>query len=552
MISRQKRSTGSGNPYGNLTAGLQLAPALLILTATMAIPMAIVIFRSFSQPEPGLQNYVWFFESATNVTVLIRTFAISALVAVVCLLFGYPYAYAMTAVGPRMRMFLMLCVLVPFWVSGTVRTLAWVVILQNNGVINTTLKSVGLDPLQMIRTQTGVVIGMTQVVIPFVILPLYSVMKTIDLRLVRAATSMGAPPIKAFLTVYLPLSLPGVFSGGLLAFILSLGFYITPALLGGPRSVMLSTLVQTDFAAPGLGQGRRDGGHPAGAYLCCPGGRLPVHASAPSPSFGNEPMKSLPIILGCICVVVAIWLVAPTLVIIPMSFNEKKSLAFPPSGFSLQWYANFRDSSSWWPSFVTSLKIAVLVSIIATAVGTLAALGLRRLRPSVAGILRLVLMSPMIIPGIVLAIGIYAVYLDARLVGTMTGFVLAHTMLAIPFVMVAVGVTLEMYDTRLTTAAISLGAAPWQAFQTVTLPLIAPGVLSGALFAFVTSFDEVVVALFISDPYLKPIPVQIYASITRDADPTVAAVGTIMFVATTLVIAFGLLLATKLRKRSHA
>lgn len=242
------RSAGRRGPSRGLLGGLQLAPALTILLLTMAVPMAIVILRSFADPEPGLQNYAWFFGSQTNVTVLIRTFAISAVVAMVCLIFGYPYAYALTAVGPRLRMALLLCVLVPFWVSGTVRTLAWVVILQNNGVINTALKSLGLDPVQLIRTQTGVVIGMTQVVIPFVILPLYSAMKGIDLRLIRAATSLGAPPLKTFLTVYFPLSLPGVFAGGILAFILSLGFYITPALLGGPRSVMLSTLVQTQVS----------------------------------------------------------------------------------------------------------------------------------------------------------------------------------------------------------------------------------------------------------------------------------------------------------------
>ncbi len=155
----------------------------------------------------------------------------------------------------------------------------------------------------------------------------------------------------------------------------------------------------------------------------------------------------------------------------------------------------------------------------------------------------------MVVPGVVLAVGIYAVYLDTRLVGTMTGFVLAHTMLAVPFVIIAVSASLEVFDKRLETAAASLGASRLTAFRTVTLPLIAPGILSGLLFAFVTSFDEIIVALFITSPYLKTLPVQIFSSITRDADPTVAAVGTLLFIVTSLVIGAGLLIGSRQGKR---
>ncbi|TIX38522.1 MAG: ABC transporter permease subunit, partial [Mesorhizobium sp.] len=136
-------------------------------------------------------------------------------------------------------------------------------------------------------------------------------------------------------------------------------------------------------------------------------------------------------------------------------------------------------------------------------IGTLAAFGLDRMKSRVSGVLRALLITPMVVPGVVLAVGIYAVYLDTRLVGTMTGFVLAHTMLAVPFVIIAVSASLEVFDKRLETAAASLGATRLMAFRTVTLPLIAPGILSGLLFAFVTSFDEIIVALFITSPYLK-------------------------------------------------
>ena len=258
---------------------------------------------------------------------------------------------------------------------------------------------------------------------------------------------------------------------------------------------------------------------------------------------------SLPrLILALFCLLVAIWLVLPTLVIIPMSFNANKSLAFPPVGFSWQWYENFFTNPDWSASFFNSLRIAAFVAVAATVIGTLAALGLSRMKRSAAGILRAVLITPMVVPGVVLAVGIYSVYLNLQLVGTDIGFVVADTMLAIPFVIIAVSANLEVFDVRLETAAASLGADRLTTFRTVTLPLILPGILSGLLFAFVTSFDEIIVALFITNPYLKTLPVQIFTSITRDADPTVAAVGTIVFLATSLLIAAGLIVGAKPRR----
>lgn len=253
------------------------------------------------------------------------------------------------------------------------------------------------------------------------------------------------------------------------------------------------------------------------------------------------------LLLGLTCLLIAIWLVAPTLVVIPMSFADKKSLAFPPTGFSLQWYENFFTNPQWFGSLVTSAKVAVMVALVATVIGTMAAIGIERMKSRTGGLIRAVLITPMIVPGVVLAVGVYAVYLDTQLVGTWTGYVLAHTLLAIPFVVIAVGANLAVFDARLEVAAASLGASRLKTFFTITLPLILPGILSGALFAFVTSFDEVIVSLFITSPQLKTLPVQIFSSMTRDADPTVAAVGSLIFMATSLIIGLGLIFGTRRR-----
>lgn len=220
------------------------APALVILLAVLAYPLAVIFTLSFTEPEFGFGNYIWFLTAPVNTVVLLRTFSIAAWVTVICVICAYPFAFVMTVVSPRLRLFMVLCVLVPFWVSGVIRTLAWVILLQDSGLINQFFVAIGAEPVRLIRTPLGVTIGMAQVLLPFMIMPLYAVLQGIDLRLVQAAKSLGARPVQAFLQVYLPLSLPGVYAGAVLVFILSLGFYITPVLLGGPSSTMIAGLVQ--------------------------------------------------------------------------------------------------------------------------------------------------------------------------------------------------------------------------------------------------------------------------------------------------------------------
>lgn len=230
-------------------------------------------------------------------------------------------------------------------------------------------------------------------------------------------------------------------------------------------------------------------------------------------------------------------LVAPTLVVIPLSFTGRASFAFPPESWSLRWYENFFTDPGWRDALLTSLRIALLVAVVASALGTCAALALNnsgRFRGK--GLVNGLLMAPMIVPQIVAAIGVYAVFLVWGLTGTTAGFVLAHTALAIPFVIVAVSAVLRGYDRRLEQAAASLGARPFTTFTRVTLPLILPGVLSGAVFAFVTSLDEVVVALYLQSPELHTLPVKMFSSVTVETDPTIAAASTLVLVVTTALI----------------
>lgn len=253
-------------------------------------------------------------------------------------------------------------------------------------------------------------------------------------------------------------------------------------------------------------------------------------------------------------VVVILWLIVPTLVIVPMSFNSQQSFNFPPQGFSFRWYEHFFTNAVWLQALGNSVMIAVLSAILATVLGVLAALGLMRLKKRVRGILENLFLAPMIVPGIVLAIGLYSIYLRLQQttgflwLGTVQGFVFAHVVIAFPLVVTNVMASLQGLDSRLEDAASSLGATRGTTFFTVTLPLILPGVTAGALFAFVTSFDEIILSLFIQTPMMQTLPVQLFNSVRQSNDPTVAAVSVITMLVS-LIILFAAQMAARPRNR---
>jgi putative spermidine/putrescine transport system permease protein len=228
-----------------------LGPALLVLSIFFLAPLALIAIRSVSEPAGvALGNYIRFVGDTGYVRFFLGTFRTAFITAAACLLLGYPYAYLMNASRGRIANLLFLAVLVPLWASALVRTFAWQVVLNDTGIINSTLMALGLihEPLALIRTPLGVIIGMTQVLLPFMVLILYAVMRKVDMDLPAAAASLGAPPHMAFWRVFFPLTLPGVAGGSLIVYVMGLGFFITPALLGGPTDQMLSQVIVTQVS----------------------------------------------------------------------------------------------------------------------------------------------------------------------------------------------------------------------------------------------------------------------------------------------------------------
>ena len=246
-------------------------------------------------------------------------------------------------------------------------------------------------------------------------------------------------------------------------------------------------------------------------------------------------------------ILVLVFLVLPILIVVMLSFSSASYLTFPPPGLGIRWYRAYLGSSEWLASTWLSLGVAGCVVALSTILGTLASLGLARLPPAMRTVMGALILSPLIVPGIVVAIGIYYVFARYRLVGTPAGLVLAHTCLAVPFVVTSVSASLAGLDRRLEQAALSLGATPWGAFRQVTLPLIRPGVFVGALFAFITSFDELIVALFLSGSGAVTLPRRMWDDLRFAIDPTIAAVSTL-----TIVVSAALLLGAHLVRRHQA
>jgi putative spermidine/putrescine transport system permease protein len=244
---------------------------------------------------------------------------------------------------------------------------------------------------------------------------------------------------------------------------------------------------------------------------------------------------------------VLLFLVAPILAIMPLSFSSDSFFSYPLPGYSLKWYHEFFTSDRWMSSVRLSLLLAFFTTILATTLGTTAALGLSRSNLPLRGTITAILISPMIVPVIISALGMFFFYSRIGLTGTIPGLVLAHTALATPFVVITVTATLSSFDRTLMRAGESLGANPTIVFFKVVMPLILPGMISGALFAFVTSFDEVIAVIFIAGPEQRTLPRQMFSGIREQISPTITAAASILIVFSTIL----LITIELLRRRSE-
>ena len=242
----------------HLKPALLLGPLMLFLLLAYAIPFLGVVSWSFTLPEPGLGNYGRAVTDPLIVSVFLRTFRICFFVTLMSIAMAYMIALIWVRGTPMQRLIAELCILIPFWISVLTRAFGWLALLTNRGLINTWLTQLGIlsEPLTMVRNEFGVVLGMTHYLIPFAVFPIASAMRSLDERVLLAARGMGASRMRTFWQVFLPMTLPGIIGAAIMVFVFSLGFFITPAILGGGRSVMAAELIYLRlFQSPDWGLG---------------------------------------------------------------------------------------------------------------------------------------------------------------------------------------------------------------------------------------------------------------------------------------------------------
>ncbi|MFK0386350.1 ABC transporter permease subunit [Agrobacterium sp. NPDC090273] len=554
-------------------------PGLVYMALLLILPAGALIWQSFVDPKSGsfdLSVYEQMFSAGVYVKVLANTFAIAAQVTIVCLLVGYPIAVWLAGMPERRRRMAMWLVLLPFWVSPLLKNFAWIVLLARKGIVAQMLTGMGFDTqLDLLYGRGAVIFGMAHAMLPVAILTMLPTMLTIDGRLIPAAMTMGASRSQSFWRIFVPLSMPGVAAAGLLIFVMGLGFFITPALLGSPRETvigqMMITQVQQLFnlrlagalaalllavtlitiavydrffgmsAVSGNGAAVKRGG-----VIGAIGGAVVEIGAGVSDFIANL----FPVRLGRTVFTVFVWiviavLIIPVLAFPPMAFSGSSFLEFPPKSFSLRWFQTYLSSDQWMGATTRSVIVAIATGIVATIISGLAAYGLARTQRKAGGLIFLSFMLPMIVPNIVIGVSLFYVLAKVGLIATDTGIILGHTLSAMPIVFVILLTTFRGFDWRLLQAAATLGASRWQQVRLVLLPLVKGGAIAAFLFGLLHSFEELTIALFVGAGVKQTLPKQMWDDIILSISPTLAAAS--VFIVAVVTVLF--VIAEKARPR---
>jgi len=554
---------------------LLLLPIVALFSVGYIVPLAQLVLKSLQHEGAwSLKSYIEIANSPAFLWIVLRTLALAATVTIVCLLIAYPLAYAISKCPPRPAAFLLLIVTLPYLTSVLIRTYAWIVLLSPNGPINQLLLHLGLisEPVQMVFNSVGVYVGMVQVQLPLMVFPLYAVLARVNPSLAKAAQSLGSPPTDAFLRVTLPASMPGVISGCTLVFLSSLGFYITPELLGGPDSYLIaqgislrvlilgnfdeaaaqsSILMLTVIAvflifrqriAEELDDRPNNNVSSTGKSSTGLSPRLPILERLTAVLHGPlmRLHEALTVVRRPALYVSAgltlLLLVLPFVVVIPLAFSNAPYLSFPPPGYSLRWFSSLLKNTQWLDALSFSLRWAGLSALLSVAIGVPAAFALVRYRFSARVPVYLLLISPLIVPHVVIAVSLFFALAGSSLIDNPLAFALSYTIIGAPYTVVVMIAGLKRFNRTLELAAASLGSSPLVTLRTVTLPLLLPTLASAAIFAFIVGFDDVVFGLFLSGPTATPLPMRMWDNIRLEISPQIAVIAVLFLIVLALLM----------------
>jgi putative spermidine/putrescine transport system permease protein len=550
----------------SLSAIWLVVPGILFLAAFLLYPSFQLLIVSLQDPRSGawtLSAFNKVFAGGVYTRTLSSTFIVALQTTLWCIFAGYPLAYWLARLSPRRQRVAALFVLLPFWTSALVKNFAWLVFLGRNGVINDLLTGMGFAPAELLFQRSTVVFSMVHTMLPLAVVVMLPIMNQIERKLTQAADTLGASAAQQFWRIYLPLSMPGVAAAGLLVFISALGFFITPTLLGGARDTMLSQLIIVQINQL---QNWQMGAAIAvmlvlAALVTCfiydrTFGLSTLSGASSERRQSHGVMRRLGLGIGCLMgdlcdalgrgyarvfgannagwmlsaygwLIIAV-LVVPILAFIPMAFTGSNFLTFPPESFSFKWFGQYVQSPLWIGATIRSFGIGIATALITLLLATMAAFGLARSRSRLGGLAFLLFMTPMIVPPIVISVSLFYLFAHLSLVATNLGIIIGHSVIALPMAFVVLLATFKHYDWRLDQAAATLGAAPWRVFIKITLPLIKGGMFAGLVTAFLQSFEELTVAMFIGGGLKTTLPKQMWDDILLQVTPTLAAASVVV------------------------
>lgn len=551
-----------------LPGGLFLA-IFLLLPSFRIFPLSLFD----SQGALSFAAFARFFGPSVYRQVLLNTFATAVETTAICLLIGYPVAYWLSNLSRRSQQILSLFVLLSFWSSTLVKNFSWLILLGRGGFVERMAQAAGLDWSQFLFNRNVVVFAMSHTLLPLAVVTMLPVMNQIDRRLTMAASTLGADRANVFWRIFFTQSIRGVAAAGLLVFISALGFFVTPSFLGSPKEMMLGQLIIVQINEL---QNWQMGSALAvvlviTALVSCVVYDLVFGLSSLAGSDSKQSssrhrhlrrfglglvyalgrasgwivsaydrhiarMVKIPLLPVFSCVVIAI-LLLPILAIVPMSFTDGQFLTFPPQGLSLKWYEVYLESPLWINATLRSFGIGFLVAIATCILGSLAALGMARSSGRVAGGIFFLFLLPMIVPSIVIAMALFYLCAQISLVATNTGIAIGHIVIAMPMVFVILLTTFKGHDWSIDQAAATLGANRFQVFMRITLPSVKNGLAAAFVIGFLTSFEELTIALFMGGGVKSTLPKQLWDDILLQANPTLAAASSIVLFVVVMLFA---------------
>jgi len=534
-----------------------LSPTLLVMICLLAIPVFTLVNYSFWSQNYvyidetfTLKNYETFFDRWIYGKLLWRSIKMSAAVTVITVLLAYPAAYFLAFRVKRNKMTWLILINIPFVTSYLLRVLAWKIMLGNNGVINSSLLDLGFiqEPLDyLLYSRFAVVLTLTHAWAAFAILPIYVSLQKIDRSLLEAAADLGDGPVKRFLRITLPLSMPGVIAAAVIEFIPTVGDYITPVMVGGTKGIMIGQIVAAQFGAAN--------NWPLGAALTI---IIMITITAIACTFiwlskrGTVKVKDMEATTGhqepshvegrrfdwlfIYMILYLLFLYIPSAMLPIFSFNDSIQMVLPLKEFTTKWYVGLAEQPGLMRALGNSLKVAVPVAIVTTTLATFAAKSLTRYRMPGRSLAIGFILLPMVMPGIILAVGLLVLTIAVGMPLSLWAIGISHIVATVPFSTLVVMARLEGFSKSIEEASLDLGISSFMTFWRVTFPLILPGICASLLLTFTASFDEFLFAFFLGGSQVT-LPVYIWTQVRfPDTLPTVLALGALIFMVSVVLV----------------